>query len=508
MLLFGIVTYTNCGNNQKTDLQDVRACIASGAYYEARTASHNLTRDYPGNAVLHYTIGALWLQQRRYAEAIPYFEHALELDSTYELARISFAKACIKIGDYARAKKHLVPLIQQGPQLAHKYALACANLGLSVGLIDESVSLLEVLYASSKNSHAMLYDLAYGYGVAGRHQEAITMLEKFLHENPASDDNQFALGHLYLAKGDFVRGWPQHDIFLRRTERYSPCITTWINQKKLRGKKILICPEGGLGDMFQWIRCAIDLRAMGATIVVAPQPALLPLLRLCPYIDILVDTREQQESSCHAKVSVMSLPVILRMQESSMGRHVPYLYADEALVKQWQQRLLSDTNYKVGLCWHADLLNDKDRPLISHRSIDPALLQPLVNNQYVTFYSLHACAEQDPATEKLRAMGIQVFTEDFDNSHGAFMDTAALIANMDLVISVDTCLAHLAGGMGKPVWMLLPFHADWRWIYGRRDSPWYPTMSIFKQREPLCWEYVINEVCTALHENIVLEHYT
>jgi hypothetical protein len=235
-----------------------------------------------------------------------------------------------------------------------------------------------------------------------------------------------------------------------------------------------------------------------------------------------------------ARVTYMSLPAALYLDETTMPKRTPYLSADPELVDFWQTKLeekpiLSrSSNYalvteeektchaiateeertchavapqgrrRVGICWQADLPHDESRLPVARRSIPIELLAQLANIPGVTLYSLQT-HEHNAACNAPEITGtIQTFDYPIDTEHGPFMDTAALITNMDLVISVDTATAHLAAALGKPTWLLLPYSTDWRWIAGRTDSPWHPTMRIFKQPAPFDWHSVIYEVAKAL----------
>jgi ADP-heptose:LPS heptosyltransferase len=210
----------------------------------------------------------------------------------------------------------------------------------------------------------------------------------------------------------------------------------------------------------------------------------------------------------------MSLPAALYLDEATIPKHNPYLFADPELVVFWReqlqpkaltgnQTLAHHAPLRIGICWQADLPHDESRLPVARRSIPLALLAQLADIPGVTLYSLQT-HEHNAACHTQELEGcIQTFDYKIDTEHGPFMDTAALIANMDIVITVDTATAHLAAALGKPTWLLLPYATDWRWIAHRTDSPWHPTMRIFKQPKPFDWQSVVNAVRQSLMQETI-----
>ena len=240
---------------------------------------------------------------------------------------------------------------------------------------------------------------------------------------------------------------------------------------------------------------------MGADIIVACQKTLVPLLSRCIYIDQLVSLGTPVPAY-DADATLMSLPAIFADTDKTVPCEIPYLFADPELTQYWQQKLAHDTNFKVGICWQVDVHNDKSKLPIARRGYPLKCFAPLSDLENVSFYSL----QKYDGTEQLDTSNFapRVF-ENFDEQSGPFMDTAALIKNLDLVITVDTAVAHLAGALGCKVWLLHPYAtADWRWVHPRTDSHWYPTMRIFKQHTPFGYDEVIEEVKKELKK--LVEH--
>ena len=198
----------------------------------------------------------------------------------------------------------------------------------------------------------------------------------------------------------------------------------------------------------------------------------------------------------------MSLPFFYKTTRETVPAEIPYLEADPNLVSHWHNTLNNDHNFKVGIVWEGSPYYESFKTSLSKKSIPLELFAPLAALPGVSLYSLQQMNGTDQLKNLPSGMLIHTFGDDFDSTNGRFMDTAAVIKNMDLILCVDTSVAHLAGALGAPVWMLVPLVADWRWMEQQSDSPWYPTMRIFRQTACGDWttvmDTVINELSTLI----------
>lgn len=324
--------------------------------------------------------------------------------------------------------------------------------------------------------------------------QAIGLLKTIVDQNPLYDTAQLALGFAYLDKGDFENGWEQHKKYLKRSGKNADELRNFLAEEDLLGKTVLVTYEGGLGDSLMFIRFYRNLINRGAVVKLLVQKPLKQLFSLLPNIDeILTDYSVIPYHD--ARVSLMSLPAVFWGQPDAIPADVPYLQADELLVQAWGERLQEYSGLKVGICWQADVFNDSSRLSIARRGIPLQKLFPLITaNDAVHFFSLQKGDGVEQLQDLPSEVSLVIFDDNFDRAHGRFMDTAAVMMHMDLIITVDTAVAHLAGALGRSVWLLLPYATDWRWICGRRDSIWYPTMKIFKQPKPFDWNSVAQEV--------------
>ena len=255
----------------------------------------------------------------------------------------------------------------------------------------------------------------------------------------------------------------------------------------------------GHGDVMQIIRYARHLHTAGARVSVYVRPEMVALLSLCPYIeDVIATTHHKPALEKEYTLTTDRLTLIMHDTLHSPSQDIPYLYADQSRCEQWKKKLAFYPTLKVGICFQSSPMRDyfSNTIIPGPRSMQPEEIAPLLTVPGISFFSLHM--GNDSAVKKLcRYPTFHVFDE-LDTDYGPFMDTAAVIKQLDLVITVDTSIAHLAGALGVPVWTMVPYAGDFRWFASRSDSPWYPTMTLFRQAKQGEWSDVILRVKEAL----------
>jgi len=363
----------------------------------------------------------------------------------------------------------------------------------SLGLLDEAIEQYEKILEFNPKHYQVIHNIGYCLKVKGKVDEAIQMYQKALEINPKYEASIYAEALAYLYKGDFETGWQKYAWRLKKEKRNSDKLRSWIKDSTLKNKTVYIMPEGGLGDTIQFIRYAEKLKKSGARVVVSVQKPLRPLISNCPYIDVLLSSKNKIKQYDDI-TTTMSLPAIFGSTEETIPKNIPYIFPDKTLIEKWKSYFKENDSFKIGLCWGADLKNDQSRVLSAHRSIPLKKLEKLSTLNNTQFYSLQKKDCVDQLENIPENFTIHTFGHNFDNESGPFMDTAAIIKQLDLVITVDTSIAHLAGALGTPVFLMLPYNTDWRWIEGRKDSPWYPKMKIFKQPKAFDWESVVQEI--------------
>jgi hypothetical protein len=307
-----------------------------------------------------------------------------------------------------------------------------------------------------------------------------------------------------LHMGDYDLGWKKHEwrwqTELLRSQTANTPRTTWTLGDPIAGKSFTIWPEGGYGDAIQFTRFAIDLRLLGAIVVIAAPAPLLQLyqdsfkdFKVLP----MVDNMGMPECDYHC--SIMSLPVVCGVTSTDkLTTPIPYIFTNSLKQKSWQERLLKHrTNaLRIGLTWAGNPKTGADLDRSLHlRQFEN--LQAACKGEAEFFSLQKGDSSQQVAhlrTENWRGPSLIDYTEELED----WSDTAALIDNLDLVISCDTATAHLAAAMGKPVWLLSRYNGCWRWLADRSDSPWYPSVHIFRQPSLGDWATVMHEVSTLL----------
>jgi hypothetical protein len=310
---------------------------------------------------------------------------------------------------------------------------------------------------------------------------------------------------LWLLLGDFEQGWPEYEWRWRCQGITMPAFRQplW-DGSPLEGRTVLLHAEQGLGDTLQFIRYAPLVQQQGGKVLVKGQLPLLSVLARCPGIDHLVGQNSPlPDFDVHAPL--LSLPGLLRTTLATIPAQIPYLSADALLVEHWRTGLNSlfpqgqaeeSGKFRIGIAWQGNPQHKKDR----QRSLPLTSFEPLARLPGVRLFSLQV----GPGTEQLAEIRDRFLVTDVGGrfNQESFEDAAAVLKGLDLVLSVDSAIVHLAGALGRPTWTLLPFAADWRWLLGRDDSPWYPTMRLFRQKVPGDWDGVFERIVSLLSSSL------
>lgn len=401
-----------------------------------------------------------------------------------------------KRGQHSQAVKHYQYAIAEQPNNAN-LLLELALLQVQLGNYIPSLELHNSILKLHPNNSDILRNKGFILKKMQRYDEAITCYQKILEKKPHDSRAQRGISHAYLITGDFQNGWPSYEYRWVEPPAYVQQFKNYVQaHNDLHGKTVLLKTEYGLGDTMQFIRYAELIKMMGATVVVESQKPLVNMLSHCPFIDIVVPAGTQVEPIDFTCL-LMSLPLVFETTIKTIPHKVPYLYSDKDIFQFWKKKL-DNQKFNIGICWQADThkgsTNETVKKDSENKSIPLEILAQLSQIPGVQLYSLQKIDGTEQLKNLPKQFDVKNFGPDFDNSNGAFMDTAAVMCSLDLVITIDTSVAHLAGGLGVPVWVLLPHKADWRWLLARDDSPWYPTMKLFRQQEPGSWQQMIETV--------------
>ena len=536
--------------SKETQPEDADALFDAGCYVEAERAYSQLLKSAPLDPDLHNNYGTVLDRLGRYAESVLHYEKALALRRDFVAARFNLANTLKRMGDTGRAITELEIVVTADPQ----FVPAWQNLALcrldsddlpgAVSCLERVLTIDPYCVRSNADLGELLIELR-------RHQAAVACFDRALEIEPgntgvlnskgvalqwlndldgaeacyrrvlASDpDNSLALNNMgatmrsralpgkaveyfdralsvtpddgqilfnrslaLLLSGDFTRGWEGYENRFRGTPpvplRHTD-IPRWRGEN-LQGKRILVWCEQGYGDSIQFVRYAASLALEGAQVLIEAQDERIgALLARASGVSVVI-ARDSQRLQADYQIPLLSLPGLLGMVPCPPA----YLQLEAACVDTWKSRLGSDGVMNIGLAWAGRPAHENDR----NRSIAPEFFEPLSLVTGVRFISL----QFSPAKQIVRPALLDMCTMVND-----FADSAALVAGLDLVISVDSAVAHLAGALGVPVWILLPYNPDWRWGLGRSDTPWYSSARLFRQAAPFEWQPVIAMVVNEL----------
>jgi hypothetical protein len=318
--------------------------------------------------------------------------------------------------------------------------------------------------------------------------------------DPLSPDPPNSLGLVLLLTGDWKEGFRNYEY---RARQQRPAYQTlpyprW-NGEPPADYRLVLMSEQGLGDVIHFCRYAPLLAARGYDVSILSFAALAPLLSTLPGATIATTTADLEHDG-HALrwIPMMSVPGALGQTPADIPGQVPYLRPDPARADFWARRLGAH-GFKIGIVWHTAVTRNW---FGKKRSFPLAQLAPLAAIPGVRLISLQKGAGLEEIGQVPFGKQIETLGEDFDAGPGAFLDTAAAMASLDLVICCDTSIGHLAGALARPVFVAIPFVADWRWLRDRDDSPWYPTMRLFRQTRPAQWDDVLERVAQAVRERV------
>ena len=335
----------------------------------------------------------------------------------------------------------------------------------------------------SPGSAESAYNLGLVLRDRGRLADAIAAFDVALAKVPNNPDYHFDRAIALLLQGDLTRGFAEYEWRwqLARVPKRSFAKPRW-DGGPLAGKRILLHQEQGFGDTIQFVRYAPAVKALGGTVIVECRPELARLIATAPGVD-RVAIADAPLPEVDVVAPILSLPAIFKTTPATIPNHGPYLAKPE--ISAFRLARPAGIRLTIGLVWAGRPTHGND----VRRSMPFLPLLDLAARPDVRLYSL----QKDKSAALIEA-GAQALVTDLAPRLGDFADTAAALADLDLVITVDTAVAHLAGAMGRPVWVMLPYAPDWRWILGRDESPWYPTMRLFRQTAPGDWTGVVARI--------------
>lgn len=363
--------------------------------------------------------------------------------------------------------------------------LSIANSHFMIGNISQARDVYQSLLDQYPHSIALLLNTARAAYELNDNTYALQLLTQAYSLQPHNIEVQFQRALCLLSAGDYARGFTAYESRWQRSDKQHislPC-PRWYGES-LEHKHILVVGEGDFGDIFQYIRFAKAIKTPTTSITLVVKPILAPLMQMQPYIDNTTSSLTSHQLYDYW-ISLMSIPAVLECTQDTIPQEMPYLHVSQE-TKVRNARYVNQTTYNIGICWSADIANDANRHPLAQRSIPLDLLCDACTISGVKLYPLYQ----------------KSYSETFDITHGSFVDTAGLIDNLDMVVTVDTAVAHLAGALGKSVWILLPYKSDWRWMLAREDSPWYPTATLIRNHATTDWHELCHNIKTMLIQHL------
>ena len=515
-------------NNRGAALQELGRWEAALAEFDRAIALQSAYSD------AHFNRGNVMKDLGRWEDALSSYERALVLNGNHpevhcnrgialvalgrhEAALASYDRAIALRGDFAAAfynRGNLLCELKQwdaaiaefdrATALKTDYAEAFSNRGFALLELQRTAEAL----ASTDRAIGIKPDYAEAHCNRGGILRAMNRLSEALasYDRAIALNADYAFAHVnralvLLLLGEYERGWADHE--WRWKDKHSWIVNErryfaqplWLGEDPIAGRTILLQSEQGYGDTLQFCRFATLVAARGAQVILEVPKALANLLQsLHGVAQVVVQGEPLPPFDCYCPL--LSLPLALKTTLSTIPSAVPYLASGEERRERWKHKLGDQHRKRVGIVWSSGIRPERPDLMSANGRRNIALTKFMaLRDQRIEFYSLqkgqHAESElSELVTANRDELGIKDFSADLHD----FANTAALIEQMDLVISVDTSTAHLAGALGKPVWVLLRFDACWRWLTDRDDSPWYPTARLYRQRRAGDWDDVLRRV--------------
>jgi tetratricopeptide (TPR) repeat protein len=413
----------------------------------------------------HNNLGNALGRRGQLDEAVQCYEHALQLRPDYVEAHNNLSSALRDLGRLAEALAHVDAVLRSRPDWTDAHTNRAALL-MQARPVDDALA------------------------------QAEAHLNQALGLRPADVDAHWNRAYVWLLRGDYERGWPEYE-WRWPAQQATPRAGPRWDGIPLDGRTILLYTEQGLGDTIQFVRFAPLVAQRGGKVIVECQPALARLLQSAPGIDRVVPRGEPLPAfDVHAPL--LSVPGLLHTTLATIPHDVPYLHAPPERIDHWRHELAAWDGFKVGIAWQGNPTFVSDR----RRSIPLVLFAPLAAVPGVRLFSIQV----GHGAEQLHALAGRFPVVDLgprrSTTADPFEESAAIMKNLDLVIASDSGVVHLGGALGVPIWVALSVGADWRWLLDRSDSPWYPTMRLFRQRRSGNWDAVFADIAAVLRTQV------
>jgi Flp pilus assembly protein TadD len=452
----------------------------------------------PSDASAYRCLGTAYKTRKQLDLAAACFRRAVELCPAFPEAWNNLGNTLSEQQDDAGAAACFERAFGVQPQFAGAHFNFAQALG-RLGRFDESIAACRRATELSPRSAEFYNGLGMALYDSRRIDEALAAYDQAIRLRPDFAPARYNRSHAWLLLGDYARGWPEYEWRWKLAAVPVPSFPQprWDGTSQ-PDRTILLDAEQGLGDTIQFIRYVPLVKERVGTIVLRCQKPLVRLLSAMPGIDRVISP-DEPTGPFDVWSPLMSLPLCFTSSLEAIPTRVPYVPEDQALVRFWQERLERIDGLRIGINWQGNPAFPKDR----FRSVPLRYFEPLARIAGVRLVSLQKGTGREQLERQRAKFPVVDLDLSLDEIHGPFVDTSAILRCLDLVITSDTSLAHLAGALGIETWLAVPSVPEWRWLIGRNDSPWYPTLRLFRQNRPGQWGDVFLRIAAQLGQRVV-----
>lgn len=480
----------------KDQLEAVIECQRVGQDRQGILKLQSIIKQYPGHSRPYFLLGLSYVNLGKYEEAMDPLSRAIAIQPSEAEYHGALGVVLAKTGKKSLAVARWKAAIRLNDQRTDPYF----NIGdalMDDGKAEEAIPYFKQAVTLKPDFHEAWNNLGLCHKALKQLPSAQACFDQAIRLKEEHPDYHLNRAMAHLAIGEYLPGWQKFEWRFKRSVSplaFSPPdgVPLWQGES-LTGRHLLVLSEQGFGDTLQFVRFLAVLKQQGATLTLMTPNALVSLLTNRGEIDHVTADKTLCDDSLDFYIPLMSIPHRLGTTRESIPQTFPYLTPSPDRLRQWQA-ILPPAEMRVGLVWEGNLLFQND-PL-RRRSTTLAALAPLAQRKETLFVSLQV---GEPARQALHppegmwVLDVSAGIRDFD-------DTAALIQQLDLLITIDTATAHLGGGLGRPTWVLLPYAPDWRWGLASPQTPWYPNTRLFRQTEPNQWQEPIQQMAELLLE--------
>lgn len=465
--------------------------LRQGCTGDAVLALKEAVRLLPESAEAQNSLGVALRLEGRLDEAISHCREAVRLSP-------EMAEAHNNLGSFLQESGRIdesIASLREALRLQPHFANAHSNLGIAlfrqhhyaeaVALYRQAIALDPQFVDAHNNLASALFAL-------GEVDESLRCFSEAIRLKPDFREAHWGRALVWLSQGDFHRGWREFE--WRPTLPEAPLRRPRWDGSDLHGHTVLLEAEQGLGDTLQFVRYGALVRQRGGRVVLACQPRLATLLKSCCATIDQVVTQAEPHPPFDVYLPLLSAPLVVGTTSNSVPAEVPYVRPNGCLVEKWRAELSLQSGFKIGIVWQGSPHSPGDR----ERSIPLAEFEPLARIPGVQLISLQMGRGVEQIEVVRPRFNVIDYSDRLDKAAGPFMDSAAIMPNLDLVVGCDSAVCHLAGAMAAPVWVAIPALPDWRWQLEGNGSPWYPTMRLFRQRRLGNWSDVFQRLASEI----------